>query len=166
MPTPTPAASTVITPGEEIASTCAAVVDEFFLSMIAELTGELLAEFSCPSEPARVAQGEWMSFAQGMMVAIEGTPLIYVYYASNGAWEQVPSGDAIALPEESEEVAPPPAPFAQAWLSEGRNVLLGEATQAEPLRSETIVQPFGGGILLGRRSDGQILLLARSKLRF
>jgi hypothetical protein len=141
------------------------VVDEFFLSTVTTLTGDLLAAFTCPSEPARVVQGEWMSFEQGTMVSIEGTPLVYVYYAGNGAWEQVTSSDAATPAVENVEAAPP-APFAQVWLAQSRNLLLGAPTQTEPSGGDTIVQPFGGGILLGRRSDGQILLLARSKLRF
>jgi hypothetical protein len=168
--TATPPASTVITPGEELAHVCATVVDEFFLTAVAALTGEMFTEFSCPSAPAHLVPGEWMPFEHGTMVATAGSPLVYVYYASNGEWEQVVGADAnepadVVSPVENGEVAPP-APFAPIWLAEGRRFQLGEALQTEPLRSETIVQPFDGGVLLGSRSDGAILLLARSKLRF
>ncbi len=168
--TPTLVANEAIAPGEAIVGTCTTVVDEFFLNTLAQMSDELLSEFGCPSGPASFALGEWMSFAQGMMVAIEGMPLVYVYYA-NGTWEQVASGDGNLIPHadapaEHDEIPQVPAPFWGVLATQGRYLLLGEPVQAVPLQGETAIQPFIGGVLIGNRNSGQILLLARSMLRF
>jgi hypothetical protein len=59
-----------------------------------------------------------------------------------------------------------PKPFAEVLAASGRHLLLGEPLQAAPLRDATVVQSFLGGMALGRQSGGEILFLARSKLRF
>jgi hypothetical protein len=146
---------------EEIAGTCAMVIDEFFLPSVNQLTGSLQSDFWCPTDPARVASGQWLPFERGTMVAVDGDPLVYVYYES-GSWEQVPRAEGDA-PEGIPQV---PAPFAGVLAAEGRYMLLGEPLQEEPLQSETLIQPFGGGIALGNRSSAQILFMARSDLRF
>jgi hypothetical protein len=105
-----------------------------------------------------------------MMVAIDGDPLVYVYY-EDGTWEQVPRGDGNVPPDapgqEGTDTRPLlPMPFGRVLAGEGRHLLLGEPLQTEPARSETIVQPFFGGLAVGNKNSGQILFLARSKLRF
>jgi hypothetical protein len=167
---PTITATVEAAPGEEVASVCPTVVDEFFFATATGLTGSLQDDFACPTKPAAVAQGAWMPFSQGVMVAVEGEPLVYVYYA-NGSWEQVARGegdlppDAPAAEDASGGVNLPP-PFGSIWAAQGRHLLLGEATQPEPLRSEILIQPFSGGVMVGNKSSGQVLLLSRAKLRF
>jgi serine/threonine-protein kinase len=167
---PTITATAEVAPGEEVVSVCPTVVDEFFFDAATGLTGSLQNDFACPTKPAAVAQGAWMPFSQGVMVAIEGEPLVYVYYA-NGSWEQVARGegdlpaDVPAAEDNSGRVKLPP-PFESIWAAQGRHLLLGEATQPEPLRSETLIQPFSGGVMVGNKSSGQVLLLSRAKLRF
>jgi hypothetical protein len=137
------------------------VVDEFFLQTVQGLTGDQQRDFACPTEDARVATGAWMPFARGVMVALDGQPIVYVYNA-DGSWEQVVIGDVVP----DTELPPLPTPFAAIWASEGRNLRLGDAQQAEPQQGEIVIQPFGGGLMIGNRNSGEVLLLARSLLRF
>jgi hypothetical protein len=167
---PTPLASEVITPGEEIAVACSMVPDGFLLPKVAELTGALQLDFACPTEPAEVAAGEWMAFERGAMVAVAGSPLVYVYYA-DGSWEQVvsePSSPPPAAPEGEGSGSPAtlPPPFGAIYAVLGRNLQLGQPLQAAPLQSETVLQSFVGGVAVGNKSDGRVLFLAGSKLRF
>jgi hypothetical protein len=145
------------------------VIDDFFLPRVAELTGSLQADFACPTAAAEVAPGEWMSFEQGTMVAIAGSPLTFVYYA-DGSWEQVARDAALApsegVEEGSSEIAALPPPFAAIYAAKGRHILLGRPLQETALQTETLMQPFMGGVALGSRSDGRILLLERASLRF
>jgi len=134
------------------------------------MSSDVRAGFDCPTKAADSYSGLWMPFAQGVIVALDGTPLDYVYYA-NGAWEQVSigdKGDTTSTPstEGGDSGISAPAPFAQVLASEGRSTLLGDPTQTEPTRAETLVQTFSGGVLVGNKATGQILLLARSNLRF
>jgi eukaryotic-like serine/threonine-protein kinase len=176
-PTPTLTATAVITPDELIVGTCPMVVDEFFLATVASMTGDLATDFACPAKPADVVGAAWMPFDQGFMVAVNNSLPIYVYYSATGEWEQVISLDAIASlsddpaqegeqQEGDEQIVSPPEPFGRVWLSEGRRLLLGAPSQAAPQQSDTVMQTFHGGMLLGNASDGRILPLARSKLRF
>jgi hypothetical protein len=156
--------------GGDVVATCLAVPDEFFFAKIQELATDQQAEFACPTEAAQSVNAEWLSFEHGIMVAVDGAPLVYVYYDS-GAWEQVPTAenpqDERTPPEEgTREREALPQPFARVLASQGRAITLGELTSEEPLRAETLIQRFNGGVLLGNKDNGQILLLARSKLRF
>ena len=166
---PTTVSPTVVA-GEAVVGTCAMVVDEFFLASVAQLTGELQADFACPTSPARVVVGEWLPFERGMMVALENEPLVYVYYA-NGTWEQVARANAdLPLGAPDRELPADrtiiPMPFARVLATQGRHVLLGEPQQSEPWRVQTVVQAFLGGVALGDARAGQVLFLARSQLRF
>lgn len=168
-PTPTPLPTEAV-PTEEVAGVCTTVIDEFFLATVAEAAAPLQTEFGCPTKPATVAIGEWLPFVEGAMVAIIGESRVFVIYA-NGTWEQVVRGENDLSPNapgaavgEGNPVLPPL--FARILASQGRHLLLGEPLQEEPVRSETLIQPFIGGVILGNRTNGQILLLPRSKLRF
>ena len=98
-------------------------------------------------------------------MAIEGTPIVYVYYA-NGTWEQVAWGCGFAVHTRGRRrVAGVGLALCRGLASQGRHLLLGEATQVEPLHSDTVFNPLMA-VFFWQRSDGQILLLARSKLRF
>jgi hypothetical protein len=161
--------------GEAIVGACAMVVDERLLASVAQLEDNYQRDFACPTAPARVVVAAWLPFARGMMVSVEGEPLVYVYY-EDGTWEQVAraSGDLPAdalerdLPANRLALAPP---FARVLATQGRHVLLGDPLRPEAWRGETVVQPFVGGlalgyVALGSMGDGQVLFLARAKLRF
>jgi serine/threonine-protein kinase len=157
---------TPVAPQEALVGVCAMVVDEFLMPSVLQLTGPLQREFACPTAAAHIGAGEWMPFARGMMVAVEGEPLIFVFY-ENGSWEQVaremplpPDGP---LPADRPVV---PMPFARVLATDGRHLLLGEPLQPEPNRGQTVVQRFIGGVALGNQASGQMLFLARSQLRF
>jgi serine/threonine-protein kinase len=155
----------VATPtSEPIAGVCSAVVDARIMLKVQELTGELQADFACPRRAAEVTSGEWMAFEQGTMVAVAGSPLIYVYYA-DGSWEQVAGSDAPAG-ESGEGIAEVPPPFAQVYGTNGRHLLLGEPLQTQPDENETLTQAFIGGVAVANGNDGRVLFLAGSKQRF
>jgi hypothetical protein len=146
------------------------VVDNFFMEDAKAMPSDIRADFDCPTKEAESYSGLWMPFAHGVMVALDGTPLDYVYYA-NGAWEQVSiddNGDTTSTPspEGGDSGISAPAPFAQVLAAQGRSTLLGDPTQTEATRAETLVQKFNGGVLVGNKATGQVLLLARSNLRF
>lgn len=165
-----PIATAIAVEGEALVATCAMVVDEFFLSSVAQLSEGLQTEFSCPTSPARAVVGEWLVFERGIMVAFENEPLIYVVY-ENGAWEQLARADG-NLPLNAPERELPaertlvPLPFARVLAAQGRRVLLGEPLASEPWRGKTVIQSFLGGMALGNARGGEVLFLARSKLRF
>jgi serine/threonine-protein kinase len=163
----TPVANGVITTSEEMAGVCSEVVDEFFLPTISSLTGSDQSDFACPTEGAEVATGGWLPFERGAMVALDGQTFVYLYFA-DGTWERVATSDVNApldAPLDT-ELPPLPSPFAEILASEGRSFQLGQAMQTEPSQGEIIIQPFGGGVVIGNRNSGEVLLLARSKLRF
>lgn len=151
---------------EALVGVCAMVVDEFLMPSVSQLTGPLQREFACPTAAAHIGAGEWMPFARGMMVAVDGEPLIFVFY-ENGSWEQVARD--LPLPPDAPEHADRtlvPMPFARVLATDGRHLLLGEPLQSEPNRGLTVVQRFVGGVALGNQESGQVLFLARSQLRF
>lgn len=157
---------TPVAPQEALVGVCAMVVDEFLMPSVSQLTGPLQREFACPTAAAHMGAGEWMPFARGMMVAVEGEPLIFVFY-ENGSWEQV-ARDMLLPPNGSLPADRPvvPMPFARVLATGGRHLLLGEPLQSEPNRGLTVVQRFIGGVALGNQANGQVLFLARSQLRF
>jgi hypothetical protein len=159
----TPVSNGVITPSEEIAGACSTVPDEFFISKVNSLNSEEQLELVCPTEAAEVTTGAWLPFERGTMVALSGQPFVYLYYA-DGSWEQVVSGGVTPSPEI--DLPPLASPFVEIWASEGRNLRLGNALSADPQQGEVVVQPFVGGLMLGNRNSGEVLLLARSKLGF
>jgi hypothetical protein len=135
---------------------------------VGQLTGDLQADFACPSAPARIVFGDWLTFERGVMVSLAADPLVYVYY-EDGTWEQVaPSdaGDSEAGSSQPEGIANIPLPFSSVLAAEGRHLLLGEALNDAPVGENSVVQPFLGGVAVGSQDSGRILFLARSKLRF
>jgi hypothetical protein len=151
-----------------MAGTCSSVVDAYLLPSVAQLPAELQADFACPAGPGRLVTAEWLRFERGVVVAIVGEALIYVYY-ENGTWEQVAQGGGPPEAGEGEPVEGRPTlplPLGRVVGAQGRYLLLGEALQTTPTVSETVIQPFMGGIAVGNLSGGQILFMSRSRLRF
>jgi hypothetical protein len=144
------------------------VTDAYLLASVAQLPAELQSDFACPSGPGRLVTAEWMRFERGVMVVVAGEALIYVYY-ENGSWEQVARGDGPPGGEAGEIVEGRPTlplPFGRIVGAQGRYLLLGEALQDAPTVSDTVIQPFIGGIAVGNLSGGQILFMSRRSLRF
>lgn len=154
---------------QEMAGTCAMVIDAHLLASVAQLPDDDQRDFVCPTAPARIVMGEWLPFEHGLMVALADEPLVYVYYDS-GNWEQVARATEIpndsTLLENSPVLMSLPQPFARVLAAEGRFVQLGEPLATEPWRGDTVIQPFTGGIVFGNIERGQVLFLARAKLRF
>lgn len=152
------------------AGTCLGGADEFFIAQIQALPTDQQAEFACPTKALQNVRAEWLFFEHGAMVAIDGAPLVYVYY-DDGIWEQVPvnANGRERLPppgEDQPERDDLPQPFAHILASQGRGTRLGELINAKPIGAETMIQRFSRGVILGNKDNGQILLLARSKLLF
>lgn len=159
--TPTDVPVLEAVPTDEVASACAMVVDEFLLPYTIGLEGEMATKFSCPTAQAEMIVGEWLNFERGSVVVIDGSPVVYVYYA-DGSWEQVSAGDDAVASDE--QVSLPPR-FAAVLIPMGRHIRLGNV-QGEPVRSEMVRQSFSGGILLGSKASGQVLFLVRDHLQF
>ena len=172
--------TTLVLPTVEAVTVCATTVDEFLVATLGRLTTAQQADFACPTAPAQVMQGAWLALEQGVMVAVAETATVYVYYADSGEWEQLPAAGAMLgempapglLPQQlTQEQAPPglfppPPRFAEIWVADARRLMLGMSLQPEAMQAETVMQRFPGGMLLGNRGDGRVVVLARARLRF
>jgi hypothetical protein len=135
------------------------------MTAIVAMDAAARAEFSCPSAPAYSAQGLYLAFEQGFMLRLDESPLIYVYYQATGEWEQVVSAGAGEAPSPGGSPADvPPAPFGPVWAENQRALALGPV-QGQPAVIDALVQVFGGGVLVGNRGEGSVLVFPRSRLR-
>jgi serine/threonine-protein kinase len=163
---PLPQTSKPVSESEVLAGTCANVVDEFFVGAMVDIEEGVRSEFSCPTAPAYIAQGAYLAFEQGFMLRLDEDPVIYVYYEPAGEWEQVVtvelSGDGAAAPGVE---GGPSGVFGQVWAANQRHLAMGPAVQSVPETIEALVQVFSGGILVGNRADGAVMVFPRSRLR-
>lgn len=153
--------------GNDLVGACVGIADELFFPKIQALPVDQQAEFACPTTAMQSVGGDWLSFEHGVMVALDSDPVVYVYY-DNGEWERVPVAERRERApdvESGRDRKEPPPPFARVLASQGRALLLGKLIDANPVRAETLMQPFTKGLILGNKDSGQILLLARSKLK-
>ncbi len=175
--TAAPGAPPAVADGEGMASACTDVVDPFFLQALLDVEEATRRQFACPSDRATATMGVYLPFESGVMLHLDETPLIYVYYRHTGEWEQIAlRGEGAAPapmlnpPPEAEALPPgqylPSGVFAEGWASPQRRTVLGNATAPAAIFFQAVVQTFPGGILVGNRDDGAVYVLERSKLRF
>ena len=156
---------------EEIVTACSGVVDEFFLEALKDRSDAVRSEFSCPSNTARTTSGIFMPFDNGVMLHLDESPVIYVYYMRTGEWEQAVAQAQGASPALTDIESPPadryvPAGvYAEIWMPAQRRSALGYATAPDTVQFKAIVQTFPGGLLIGNTDDGSVFILERAKLR-
>ena len=155
---------TVLPGGEPaVIGSCSQVVDQFFVLRLAQVPGRLAGEFGCPTGPATVAPGAWQQFARGAVIAPNDSAVVYVYYAETHEWEQAPRPAANDDSPGQDDAAG--SPIAAIMAVDARRQALGAPLAGEATVS-VVTQPFAGGMLMGNRDDGAVVILARSKLRF
>jgi len=128
-------------------------------------------QFTCPTAGATATMGVFLPFESGVMLHLDESPVIYVYYKRTGEWEQavVRDENAAAAPPESATAPPgvyvPNGVYAALWAAPQRRAALGYATAPTAISFQAIVQTFLGGILVGDSDSGAVYVLERSKLR-
>lgn len=156
---------------EDVVVTCTAVADEFFLQTVLSMDETTRMQFACPTAGATATMGVFLPFESGVMLHLDESPVIYVYYKRTGEWEQavVRDENAAAAPPESATAPPgvyvPVGVYAALWAAPQRRAALGYATAPTAISFQAIVQTFLGGILVGDSDSGAVYVLERSKLR-
>ncbi len=150
--------------GSPVLATCTSVPDEFFVVARSGFPQRLAKELGCPTGPATDATGTWQQFERGVVIARDDSAVVYVYYAANDEWEMVtrPSPGA----DEPTQGDAPSGPAAAVLRVEARRLALGAPVGVGTQPVTVVSQPFVGGVMMGNRADGAVVVLARSKLRF
>lgn len=152
--------------------TCSNVIVPALLQFVGGMPDAGGVGFRCPNGEATRAIGKLLRFEHGLMMDLENSPVVYVYYDTNQEWERVVSGWGDGDPARTGEFEPP-APFlfqpenvfGQLWTDPQRQIALGFATTDQPAFLSAVEQIFPAGALVGDESNGFIYLILREKLR-